>query len=474
MKVWPLKFRPLDDTRILFADDTGGHFMSDSTFLDRYARGKLTASDAKFLKNNGHAYEHDDALAQSAFAWRWAARQSVQDELAYLILVPTLRCNLACTYCQVSRAPQTAKGFDWSEETLTETLAFIDALKTSSIKIEFQGGEPLLRTDILEKVRAFCRERFDHAQFVVCTNLQSLDDEQMAFLDSEDTFISTSLDGPLGHHDHFRTQNTELAAKFFQNLELALKRFGTARVSALPTIDIDNPPNLNELIDTYESYGFNSIYLRPVNHQGFARRRHPSASNLQKWNTIYGQFLDLLIDRNFERGSSLEEYYFSYCLNRFLHAGADSHVDLRNPNMFAKDYLLVDFDGQLYPTDEARMLSRIGQIDLSIGSVTQGVDRNRVAQLDSAATNNFDPDCIHCPYQAACGSDPIDNISRYGRVDMPRADTWFCGRQLAVFDRVTRLVYSRNEKDLYSLQKWAGVSHWPRQLAPVHYDPSTP
>lgn len=39
-------------------------------------------------------------------------------KMNYLILVPTLRCNLACGYCQVSRAPENARGFDWSVETM--------------------------------------------------------------------------------------------------------------------------------------------------------------------------------------------------------------------------------------------------------------------------------------------------------------------------------------------------------------------
>ncbi|MDT9694272.1 4Fe-4S cluster-binding domain-containing protein, partial [Streptomyces sp. P9(2023)] len=81
---------------------------------------------------------------------------------------------LTCGYCQVSRVSETAKGFDWNEETLEAVLQFLNQLSTTSIKIEFQGGEPLLRLDILEKVRAFCRQRFESAQFVVCTNLQNL------------------------------------------------------------------------------------------------------------------------------------------------------------------------------------------------------------------------------------------------------------------------------------------------------------
>ena len=45
--------------------------------------------------------------------------------IGYLILIPTLRCNLSCSYCQVSRAPEKAKGFDWSDETLARFEEFV-------------------------------------------------------------------------------------------------------------------------------------------------------------------------------------------------------------------------------------------------------------------------------------------------------------------------------------------------------------
>ncbi|MES0200407.1 hypothetical protein [Mesorhizobium sp. M0011] len=78
------------------------------------------------------------------------------------------------------------------------------------IKIEFQGGEPLLRVDLLEAVRDLCREKFSQGQFVVCTNLQRLDARAWAFLDAEDTLISTSLDGDRVTHERQRSHDSEV------------------------------------------------------------------------------------------------------------------------------------------------------------------------------------------------------------------------------------------------------------------------
>lgn len=467
-KIWPLKFRNTQSSALLFADDVGGFFTADELFLQRYAEDNLSEDDTAFLLKNGHAYTKEKDLAYTSFAYRWAQRQSIQKTMSYVILVPTLRCNLTCTYCQVSRVAENAKGFDWTEQTLNSVLSFLDGLTTDEIKVEFQGGEPLLRLDLLDHVRGFCRSRFSSSQFVVCTNLQALGDKEWDFLAAEDTFISTSLDGDFTTHLRQRTKEKDKTSVFFQNLEEAVQRFGSKKVSALPTIDVDRPPDIAAMLDNFEMLGLTSIYLRPINHQGFARKLKTSANMVTRWNAFHSEFIETLIERNSKTGGATEEYYFSQCLKRVLKTNADNHVDLRNPNFFASDYIVIDHDGILYPTDEARMLSRIGQVDLSIGNVQGGIERQKVAVLNSSSLNNFDPDCIHCVYQPFCGSDLVDDISRYGRVDIPRHETWFCRRQTSVFDKVFELLYRDDEATRLSLARWTGIPEWPQQLATVY------
>lgn len=468
MNVWPLKFRDMTDGLTLFADDAGGFFKAGDGFLDRYATDGLSAADRAFLARGCHSFGRERDLSWTSFAYRWARRQSRPRKMNYVILVPTLRCNLACEYCQVSRVPEKARGFDWSDETLAGVFSFLDGLEGPDIKIEFQGGEPMLRVDLLEAVRHFCREKFSQSQFVVCTNLQKMDERAWAFLDADDTFISTSLDGDRLTHERQRTHDGDLTDAFFRNIEAAVARYPEGKISALPTVDVANPPDLEALLDNYDRYGIRSVYLRPINHQGFARKLRQGDDALTRWNRLYSEFIDLLITRNHRTRRFMEEYYFSQCLKRVLRFEADNHVDIRNPNFFASDYIVIDHDGLFYPTDEARMLSRIGRIDLSIGDISAGIDRTKVDVLNSGAFNHFDPDCIHCAYQPFCGTDVVDDISRYGRIDVPRPDTWFCGRHLALFDKVFEVLYRNDEPARASLAAWLGVAAWDSGMAPVH------
>lgn len=467
MHTWPLKFRELRAHRAVLADDSGAYFLASLDFVERYALENLSEVDEAFLKKNGHSFVEPGDLSHTAFMSRWSQRQYVGGGPAYVILIPTLRCDLKCSYCQVSRAPLAATGFDWSDETLADTLNFLDHLPHDEIQIEFQGGEPFLRLDHLRTVAEFARRRFKSARFVVCTNLQTLNDDILDFISSDDVFVSTSLDGPHLVHTRNRTSDSDLTKTFHQNLETVIKTVGPGRVSALPTIDLSHPPSPEDLIESYEKFGFASLYLRPVNFQGFARKSHPEARMSESWSTYYCSFIETLISHINKTGRVVEEYYLTLCLRRILGAGIDNHTDLRNPNLPTSANAVIDFDGAIYPSDEARMLARIRRVDLTIGDVKEGIYKEKLALLAQGHINNFDPDCIHCPYQAFCGSDPIDDLSRSGRIDVPRDDSWFCQRHLAVFDLAFELLYSPDPKVQNAVSRWLGLENLPDALRPI-------
>jgi His-Xaa-Ser system radical SAM maturase HxsB len=442
-------------------------------YLDPATSEKCASEDIcdnlknEFLTRNGFTFKDQNSLEAISQTYQAKARDTVPTALDYLILVPTLRCNLSCSYCQVSRVNADQSGYDWSDKTLGQVLNFIDSLETDSIKIEFQGGEPTLRIDLLQAVIDRC-ERFAFKQFVICTNLSNLSDELLHMLENSDVLISTSLDGDQMVHTRQRTQTENATNSFFSNLEKVIEHFGADRVSALPTIDQTNPPEIDSLIDAYSSYGFDSIYLRPINFQGFARKQHPaSKQDHGDWWVYYDAFIARIIDRNFEdRSRVLEESYLSLCLKRIFRIGLDRHVDLRNPNPVGVDYLLVDYDGSFYPTDEARMLTRSGIVDLRLGSLADGLDEEKRKVLDMHSTSHGDVACDQCTYQPYCGRDLIDDLSRYGRIDVPRHDTFFCQKHLHLFDFCMSLIYSNSPKIEYSLAKWMGLAgdQFPKQV----------
>jgi radical SAM protein with 4Fe4S-binding SPASM domain len=118
------------------------------------------------------------------------------------------------------------------------------------------------------------------------------------------------------------------------------------------------------------------------------------------------------------------------------------------------DYIVVDHDGTVFPTDEARMLSRSGVIDLSIGTIAEGWNTKARDMLNRHASNDDDPACRRCAFQPYCGRDLIDDIARYGRIDLPREETEFCRRHLHLFDFMFSLIYDPDTAVRYSLGRW--------------------
>ena len=451
----PLRFRRLGEDRLLFADEAGRFFTAGEGLASRLADGALSGADTQFLSRRGFLLKEDDGLEETAFLHTLARRLEPPRPLSYLILVPTLRCDLSCAYCQVSRASQTASGYDWDETTLEAVLAYLDQRGGETIQIEFQGGEPSLRMDLVEGVADFARQRFDRPRFVICTNLSSLDERLEAFIENEDVSVSTSLDGPAWLHEKQRTGTSEQTSAFRDNLRRTV-RLAPGRVHALPTLDVKTLPDPKDLLDAFDEFGLRSLYLRPVTYHGFARKRHPaSVAYDPRWADFHEQVIDLIIARNVQDGGEpWEEFYLTHLIKRLLRPGENSHADIRSPNWLAHDHLVIDHDGQLYPTDEARMLARSGQVDLSVGDVHSGINEARRSALQSAVFNTFDPWCSRCPYQAACGRDPIDDLARYGQADPPRPATAFCQRHLHLFDLAIGLIHSADPAVQASLAKW--------------------
>ena len=53
------------------------------------------------------------------------------------------------------------------------------------------------------------------------------------------------------------------------------------------------------LIDFYISLGFDSIFLRPVNYMGFARKNFKELSNeIDRWNKFYEESINYIIKIN--------------------------------------------------------------------------------------------------------------------------------------------------------------------------------
>ena len=65
------------------------------------------------------------------------------------------------------------------------------------------------------------------------------------------------------------------------------------KIAALPTITENQINSPEEIIQTYNNLGFQSIFLRPVNYMGLQENKHKESSQaINEWNNFYLKALD--------------------------------------------------------------------------------------------------------------------------------------------------------------------------------------
>ena len=163
--------------------------------------------------------------------------------------------------------------------------------------------------------------------------------------------------------------------------------------------------------------------------------------------------LEYIFEKNKSNEKKNIETNLSLHLNRICKLGANGHVDLRSPNPAATDYLVIDYDGTFYPSDESRMLSRVGLIDLSIGNFDKGLDKKKIAQFNKMQNNEEYELCRNCAYQPYCGVDVVDDLSRYHSIHHEKSETHFCKMRMSTFDYIFSKI---KKKDKHYLENFSG------------------
>ncbi|MEW5735011.1 MAG: SPASM domain-containing protein [Thermodesulfobacteriota bacterium] len=131
-------------------------------------------------------------------------RRGLPDQLT---LLPTLSCNLCCSYCYVSPDP----AGDMSPETMDRIVSsgFARARESGSrfFRISFHGGEAFTRLDLVrravERAKELCRSYGMEARFAAASN-GAFGQEVRSFILENFHGLVLSFDGPKGVHDSQR------------------------------------------------------------------------------------------------------------------------------------------------------------------------------------------------------------------------------------------------------------------------------
>jgi len=417
----PFRFGRLDDGVLVVTDVGEYHFLSPQEF-DDFTHARLAADNPLLQDLKGKFIAADTELDSAARfqAVKYRTKKAFLDTSVCLhMVVPTIRCNCGCVYCQVGSHPsgRASRRTDMSLRTAKRVVDVIHQSPERNLKIEFQGGEPLLAFEtvaFLVTYSAICAAKTGkQIEYVICTNLTELPDRSLRFLKRHKVAISTSLDGPRNIHDRQRPSldGSSSYGTFCANLLRARSLIGEDSVSALLTVTKANSPLLTTVIDEYVARGFHSIFIRPINPFGRAVTCDVAHYPADEFTARYLAALDYILEIN-RNGYRLADEFVRTLLGRILTPFGDAYVDLQSPAGAGRMCALYNYDGNVYASDEGRMLAEMGDPAFLLGNVKrdnfQGIFGNPlVARMATDTVLESYPQCRCCPYLPYCGSDPV-------------------------------------------------------------------
>ena len=116
------------------------------------------------------------------YASRLRQKKSFLDDRAALhIFVLTLRCNQNCVYCQASSREEGSAHCSMTCEMMEQSVRLMFRSPSSSLTMEFQGGEPSLEPKIIrygiELAESINQQECRDLSYVLCTNCRSLSED---------------------------------------------------------------------------------------------------------------------------------------------------------------------------------------------------------------------------------------------------------------------------------------------------------
>ncbi len=452
----PFRFERFNENEYLLTNEVGEYIFLSNVDFQRFVNGELNEHSELFYDIASKQIATIDRIEEvtQMLAIKFRTKKSIMRDFTSLhMVVPTLRCNSSCIYCQVARKNIEDHSADMTKKTAKNVVKTIFQSPSPFIKIEFQGGDPSTDFDMVKYIieEAEWQNLFKrrNLEFVICTNLTLLKPDMVKYLKKHKCMISTSLDGPKKLHDMNRPlQNKKLDhhAIFEKNLSMIRQIWGDNDcVSALMTTSKHSLGHFKDIIDEYIRLGFNNIFLRSLNPYGFAKQyKEKIAYSIDEFIANYKEGLDYIIELN-KQGTFFVEGFAALLLKRMLTPFATGFVDLQSPAGVGISGVIYDYDGSVYVSDEARMMARFKNYYFRMGNVNENsyqemFNGELLHKIISSACNECLPVCAECVFQPYCGADPVRNMSEQDNMIGFRPTNEMCKKTKAIIHYLFELI----------------------------------
>jgi len=391
------------------------------------------------------------------------------------IFVVALRCDHSCAYCQVSRQTESRGEFDMSRTTADRALLMMMDSPAHALTLEIQGGEPLVAFDLIQylipRAKALARERGKYLDLVVCTNLSRVTNDILHYFRDEAVKVSTSLDGPSFLHNKNRPRpGNNSYEKAVEGIERSRAILGYENVAALMTTTAASLDYPIEIVDEYVRRDFHSIFLRPLSPYGFAvKTRGRTGYEIDRFLDFYKKGLAHILDVN-RKGYRLAEVYTQILLTKILTPHGTRYVDMQSPAGEAWNVLVYNYDGDVYASDESRMLAEMHDRTFRLGNVHHDTRRSiftsdPALRMFEASCNQALAGCSDCAFQTYCAADPIYHHATQGDMYGSRPTSGFCSRNMEVIKHLFSIIEENDPETMRILWSWIVGKYTNRETA---------
>ena len=278
--------------------------------------------------------------------------------------------------------------------------------------------------------------------------------------------ICTSLDGPAELHNKNRPffGGGEAQPKVVQWLETI-----NARCNADPKKKYYLPGALMtttrfsfdfgpQIVDLYVKLGMEQIFLRPLSPIGYAKRVWKDVGyDASEFVSFYEKTLDYIIDLNVSGKSNIMERMALILLTKIVKGEDPGFMDLRSPAGAVLGCLAYNYNGEIFVSDEGRMVDHQGDPIFRLGDVakddwTAVIDHPTTRACVTASTLENQPMCQQCAYKPYCGAEPVFHYETQRSVFGQMPSSGWCVSHMGVFDVIFRKL--RDPRSRKVLDKW--------------------
>jgi len=371
------------------------------------------------------------------------------------IISITGKCNQSCLYCSASSSDRSK---DMSFKTAKRIIDFIFSIENNEFFIEFTGGEPTSNLDILTKIFNYAKEKSKKtaksAYFSVVTNLSYRNEKIIDFFIKNNITVCSSLDGPKEIHDKNRIKNAKGSSyeDVIYNIKLLKKAYHKGLIekpNLISTITSLSLNNEKKIIDEYVKNGIYRIQLGMAEPIGRALINKELLIDDKEYLKFYRNSIDYILFLNIRKKIPVYEKGLKLLLYDILnfHSASKRSVDIYNR-------LAYDYDGNIYPSDELRLIGENGDKTFSLGNVFDDDFKDLLSKDIAKLVMLYQlnkyllPYCFHCPYNNWCRVPLYYNYasqkSLWGNMLLNQRCSIFRG----IFDMIFELLENKKYKNV--------------------------